>query len=105
MQETLNKAKEMNPGLILELSFIGKFLLLENGDQLSEQEKSQWIDFIMRLQQLTGPLMAKGFEDTTLYIYNRFLSLNEVGGDPSQFGLSPNAFHEFSLRQSPNLAA
>lgn len=100
MQETLSKAKEINPGLILELSFIGKFLLLENGDQLSEQEKSQWIDFIMRLQQLTGPLMAKGFEDTTLYIYNRFLSLNEVGGDPSQFGLSSDAFHEFSLRRA-----
>ena len=100
MQETLSKAKEMNPGLILELSFIGKFLMLENADQLSEQEKSQWIDFIMRLQQLTGPLMAKGFEDTTLYIYNRFLSLNEVGGDPSQFGLGPNAFHEFNLRRA-----
>jgi (1->4)-alpha-D-glucan 1-alpha-D-glucosylmutase len=100
MHETLSKAKEMNPGLILELSFIGKFLMLENGDLLSEQEKSQWIDFIMRLQQLTGPLMAKGFEDTTLYIYNRFLSLNEVGGDPSQFGLSSNAFHEFSLRRA-----
>jgi (1->4)-alpha-D-glucan 1-alpha-D-glucosylmutase len=54
----------------------------------------------MRLQQLTGPLMAKGFEDTTLYIYNRFLSLNEVGGDPSQFGLDPNAFHEFNLRRA-----
>jgi (1->4)-alpha-D-glucan 1-alpha-D-glucosylmutase len=100
MQETLNKAKEMNPGLILELSFIGKFLLLENGDQLSEQEKSQWIDFIMRLQQLTGPLMAKGFEDTTLYIYNRFLSLNEVGGDPSQFGIGVEAFHDFNLRRA-----
>ena len=100
MQETLGKAKEINPGLILELSFIGKFLMLENADKLSEQEKSQWIDFIMRLQQLTGPLMAKGFEDTTLYIYNRFLSLNEVGGDPSQFGLGPDAFHEFNLRRA-----
>jgi (1->4)-alpha-D-glucan 1-alpha-D-glucosylmutase len=100
MQETLSRAKEVNPGLILELSFIGKFLMLENGDQLSEQEKSQWIDFIMRLQQLTGPLMAKGFEDTTLYIYNRFLSLNEVGGDPSRFGLGPKAFHEFNLRRA-----
>jgi (1->4)-alpha-D-glucan 1-alpha-D-glucosylmutase len=44
--------------------------------------------------------MAKGFEDTTLYIYNRFLSLNEVGGDPSQFGLGPNIFHEFNLRRA-----
>ncbi|MEX0803844.1 MAG: malto-oligosyltrehalose synthase [Candidatus Binatia bacterium] len=100
MQETLHRAKEMNPGLFLELSFIGKFLLLEYGDHASEQEKSQWIHFIMRLQQLTGPLMAKGFEDTTLYIYNRFISLNEVGGDPSRFGIAPDAFHEFNLQRA-----
>ena len=41
----------------------------------------------MRFQQLTGPLMAKGLEDTTLYVYNRLLSLNEVGGDPDRFGV------------------
>lgn len=99
MQETLDRAKEVNPGLVLELSFIGKFLLLENSDHLSEQEKSQWIHFIMRLQQLTGPLMAKGFEDTTLYIYNRFISLNEVGGDPSRFGIAAEEFHEFNLKR------
>lgn len=99
MQQTLQKAKEVNPGLTLELSFIGKFLMLEQGEHLTEQEKSQWIDFIMRLQQLTGPLMAKGFEDTTLYIYNRFLSLNEVGGDPSRFGISADDFHLFNLRR------
>jgi (1->4)-alpha-D-glucan 1-alpha-D-glucosylmutase len=95
MQEALRKANEMNPGLVLELSFIGKFLMLEHGDHAGEQERSQWIDFIMRLQQLTGPLMAKGFEDTTLYIYNRFISLNEVGGDPSRFGIATDDFHRF----------
>ena len=42
----------------------------------------------MRFQQLTGPLMAKGLEDTTFYVYNRLLSLNEVGGDPSRFGIT-----------------
>jgi (1->4)-alpha-D-glucan 1-alpha-D-glucosylmutase len=99
MHEALHKAKEANPGLALELSFIGKFLMLESGERASEQEKSQWVDFIMRLQQLTGPLMAKGFEDTTLYIYNRFLSLNEVGGDPSRFGIDVDAFHEFNLQR------
>jgi (1->4)-alpha-D-glucan 1-alpha-D-glucosylmutase len=46
----------------------------------------------MRLQQLTGPLMAKGIEDTLLYVYNRLISLNEVGGDPSQFGLQLQTF-------------
>jgi (1->4)-alpha-D-glucan 1-alpha-D-glucosylmutase len=53
----------------------------------------------MRLQQLTGPLMAKGFEDTTLYVYNRLLSLNDVGGDPDRFGVSVDEFHEFVRRR------
>ena len=48
--------------------------------------------------------MAKGFEDTTLYIYNRFLSLNEVGGDPSQFGLSAECISPFQSTTSPSLA-
>ena len=100
LQETLLRAKEVNPGLLFELSFIEKFLLLEYGDRLSEEEKKQWIHFIMCLQQLTGPLMAKGFEDTTLYIYNRLLSLNEVGGDPGRFGIAPEAFHDFNQRRA-----
>ena len=41
----------------------------------------------MRFQQLTGPLMAKGFEDTMLYFYGRLLSLNDVGGSPDRFGV------------------
>ncbi|MEW5726791.1 MAG: malto-oligosyltrehalose synthase, partial [Pseudomonadota bacterium] len=52
------------------------------------------IDFAMRVQQYTGPVMAKGFEDTALYRYNRLIALNEVGGDPRRFGLSPAAFHQ-----------
>jgi (1->4)-alpha-D-glucan 1-alpha-D-glucosylmutase len=49
--------------------------------------------FAMRFQQYTGPAMAKGLEDTTFYRYNRLLSLNEVGGDPRRFGVTPAAFH------------
>lgn len=51
--------------------------------------------FLMRFQQFTGPAMAKGFEDTLLYVYNRFVSLNEVGGDPSTFGLAVDEFHRY----------
>ena len=43
--------------------------------------------FAMKLQQLTGPVMAKGLEDTVFYIYNRLVSLNEVGGEPEHFGV------------------
>lgn len=56
--------------------------------------RSVVVDFAMRLQQYTGPVMAKGFEDTALYRYNRLLSLNEVGGEPRRFGISPTAFHQ-----------
>ncbi|MBA8793083.1 (1-_4)-alpha-D-glucan 1-alpha-D-glucosylmutase [Friedmanniella endophytica] len=46
-----------------------------------------------RFQQLTGATMAKGVEDTAFYRYNRFVALNEVGGDPSLFGVRPEDFH------------
>lgn len=47
----------------------------------------------MKFQQLTGPVMAKAIEDTAFYRYFRLASLNEVGGDPTQFGISVSAFH------------
>ncbi len=49
--------------------------------------------FRRRFQQLTGPVMAKSLEDTLFYRYVRFLALNEVGGEPSRFGIAPEAFH------------
>jgi len=52
-------------------------------------------EFVARFQQLSGPAMAKGVEDTTFYCLNHFLSLNEVGGDPGKFGVSADEFHEF----------
>lgn len=52
--------------------------------------------FAMKFQQYTGPVAAKGVEDTSFYIYNRLVSLNEVGGDPRTFGFSLAAFHRAS---------
>ena len=51
-------------------------------------------DFVVRFQQTTGPVMAKGIEDTAFYRYFRLAALNEVGGDPARFGLSVSEFHE-----------
>ena len=95
----VERAKTANPGLLLELNFIGRFLLLELDGHHNEEEKNQWTHFVMRFQQLSGPLMAKGFEDTTLYVYNRLLSLNDVGGDPDHFGVSVDEFHDFVRRR------
>jgi (1->4)-alpha-D-glucan 1-alpha-D-glucosylmutase len=50
--------------------------------------------FALKLQQFTGPVMAKSLEDTAFYRYHRLLALNEVGGDPSARALSVDAFHE-----------
>jgi (1->4)-alpha-D-glucan 1-alpha-D-glucosylmutase len=94
IREAVSKAEESNPGMAHELAFIEKFLLLRFDEFLAEADKNAWIDFVMRFQQFTGPLMAKGFEDTVLYVYNRLISLNEVGGNPDTFGISLDEFHQ-----------
>jgi (1->4)-alpha-D-glucan 1-alpha-D-glucosylmutase len=51
------------------------------------------LEFVRKLQQVSGPVTAKAIEDTAFYIYNRLVSLNEVGGDPQKFGYSVEEFH------------
>jgi len=99
IKEVIAIAKEQVPLLLKELDYIEKVLLLEDEESLTPEQKEQQRHFVMRLQQLTGPLMAKGIEDTLLYVYNRLLSLNEVGGDPSIFGITVADFHEFNQKQ------
>ena len=55
--------------------------------------------FVMKFQQLTGPAMAKGLEDTAFYNYNRLISLNEVGGSPEKFGTSLEEFHRYNIEK------
>ena len=56
--------------------------------------------FARKVQQLTSPVMAKGVEDTSFYVYNRLLSLNDVGGDPDEFGFPPARFHRASSHRA-----
>jgi (1->4)-alpha-D-glucan 1-alpha-D-glucosylmutase len=60
---------------------------------LRPERASDGMAFVTRFQQATGPIMAKGVEDTVFYNYLRFAALNEVGGDPGRFGLSIDSFH------------
>ncbi|KAB8314019.1 malto-oligosyltrehalose synthase [Tolypothrix campylonemoides VB511288] len=99
IQEVIEAAKANTPLLQNELNFIEKLLLLEYDASLTQAEKDQWLYFVMRLQQYTGPLMAKGVEDTALYVYNRFIALNEVGSEPGRFGISASEFHEFNQKR------
>jgi (1->4)-alpha-D-glucan 1-alpha-D-glucosylmutase len=57
-------------------------------------------DFVVRFQQVTGPVMAKGVEDTAFYRYFRLAALNEVGGDPGRFGKSIGDFHEANTKRA-----
>lgn len=88
--EAITAAKNHRPDLPADLfDFMSDVLLLKlRGATESE--------FVMRFQQFTGPAMAKGVEDTTFYVFNRLVSLNEVGSDPAIFGISLHKFHELS---------
>ncbi|SHN79517.1 malto-oligosyltrehalose synthase [Bradyrhizobium erythrophlei] len=56
--------------------------------------------FAQKVQQFTGPLMAKSLEDTAFYRWHRLLALNEVGGEPSASALSPDAFHKMMVTRA-----
>ncbi|HWY87760.1 MAG TPA: malto-oligosyltrehalose synthase [Gemmataceae bacterium] len=94
----VRRAMARNPALSAALfNFLRDTLLLRPfQDQPVEAEyQTEQRRFVGKFQQVTAPVMAKGVEDTCFYIYNRFLSLNEVGGNPDQFGLPPAALHRF----------
>jgi (1->4)-alpha-D-glucan 1-alpha-D-glucosylmutase len=98
--ETVMKALSISPEYRVEISFIEKLLLFDFYQELTSDERDECIDFVMKFQRLTGPLMAKGFEDTVLYQYNRLISLNDVGGDPVSFGVSLHQFHTFNQQRA-----
>jgi len=66
------------------------------------QARAPRVKFAMRFAQITGPVIAKGVEDTALYRYHRLVCLNEVGCDPDIFGVGPDEFHAHNLRQHEN---
>lgn len=94
-ETAIEAAVRHNPRIANELRYIGN-ILLGLREEVDPALRERFIGFVMRLQQLTGPVMAKGFEDTSLYVYNRLLSLNEVGGNPGVFGITAGEFHAWN---------
>lgn len=85
--EAAQLASTRRPDLDPELfAFLCAILLLEVPGRPATE-------LAMRFQQLTPAAMAKGIEDTAFYRYHRLVALNEVGGDPGRFGITPEAFH------------
>jgi len=99
-QAIADATERFSPADLDSLRFIQNLLLLQVPEKLGASEKQFCREFVMRFQQLTGPVMAKGLEDTTFYNFNRLISLNEVGGDPDSFGNSVEDFHRHNLEKS-----
>ena len=76
--------------------FLEDVLLLRDPEGLTPAEQETRRDFVLRVQQLTGPVVAKGVEDTAFYRYFPLLSLAEVGGDPDRLGSSVADFHQIN---------
>jgi (1->4)-alpha-D-glucan 1-alpha-D-glucosylmutase len=74
-------------------NFVRRVLLLDCPSSLSAEQRASWKQLVQRWQQFSGPVMAKGKEDTAFYIYNRLISMNEVGGQSE--ALPVEDFHRF----------
>ncbi len=84
IEEALGQARIRRPRLSTEcFAFLRDILTLRNPAHVLPEQREERLAFVMRWQQLTGPIVAKGLEDTALYVYYPLLSLNEVGGRPS----------------------
>ncbi|HET7227630.1 MAG TPA: malto-oligosyltrehalose synthase, partial [Chthoniobacterales bacterium] len=100
IERAVAAAKRRNPAIEESIfNFLRDLLLFRFPENLDEEQRAAHAEFVLNFQQFTGPIMAKGLEDTVFYIYNRLAALNEVGGEPQFFGLSVEAFHQRNLRR------
>ena len=82
LQTAAAEASRRAPGLAATIGALARQMTADPVGELAE-----------RVQQTAAMVMAKGVEDTVFYRYNRFIALNEVGGDPGRFGVTPEEFH------------
>ncbi|UPT73093.1 MAG: malto-oligosyltrehalose synthase [Elusimicrobiota bacterium] len=90
-------APELGHGVF---DFLEAVLLLKVESGEPPARRRAWRDFVLRFQQLTAPVMAKGIEDTVFYIDHRLVSLNEVGASPGRFGESASEFHRLNASRA-----
>jgi (1->4)-alpha-D-glucan 1-alpha-D-glucosylmutase len=100
IERAVAAAKRRNPAIEESVfNFLRDLLLFRFPENLDQEQRAAHAQFVLKFQQFTSPIMAKGLEDTAFYIYNRLAALNEVGGEPHSFGLSVEAFHQRNLRR------
>jgi (1->4)-alpha-D-glucan 1-alpha-D-glucosylmutase len=93
----VRRAIARNPALSRRVfRFIRDVLLLEFPESFGANDRAEQRHLAGKFQQVTAPVTAKGVEDTAFYVYNRLVSLNEVGGEPGRFGVRPEAVHAYN---------
>ncbi len=102
LEWALGQARKNEPEIDASVfDFVGALL---SGDLVAQPRsgfsRHKALRCAMKLQQYSGPVMAKSLEDTAFYRYNRFIALNEVGGQPDRFGISLSAFHKANARRA-----
>ncbi len=103
VQWAITQAKKRNPAADIHIfDFIEHLLLLTHLDKYDVDIRPKIKQFVLKFQQYTSPVMAKGLEDTTFYIYNRLVSLNDVGFNTCAFGISVAAFHLANKQRQTN---
>jgi len=101
LEATIAEAVRRNPAPgAAAYDFLRRVLLLQFLPSFTEEKKETWLCFVRRWQQYTGAIMAKGLEDTALYVYNCLTSLNEVGSEARPVSVAE--FHRFNLDRQAN---
>ena len=100
IERAVMAAKRRNPALEESVfNFLRDILLFRFPENLDDEAREAHAHFVLKFQQSTGPIMAKGLEDTAFYIYNRLAALNEVGGEPQHFGIGLEGFHQRNVER------
>jgi (1->4)-alpha-D-glucan 1-alpha-D-glucosylmutase len=106
VERAISGAKRRNAGMDESIfNYLLDVLLFRFPPNLDATGRAAHTHFVLKFQQTTGPVMAKGLEDTVFYIYNRLTALNEVGGEPQHFGLSVESFHQHNVDRQRNWPA
>ncbi|MDX2080636.1 MAG: malto-oligosyltrehalose synthase [Terrimicrobiaceae bacterium] len=93
----MSQARRRNPAIEKPVfDFLRNLLLMRFPAGLEPDQIEAHMRFVMKFQQCTSPVTAKGVEDTALYVYHRLVALNEVGGNPGDFGIAVSDFHQFN---------
>ncbi len=97
IERALSQARRRNPSIEGSVFKFLRQVLIPSPNNLHPVDEQERLRFVMKLQQCSGPITAKGVEDTAFYIYNRLVALNEVGGEPTIFGSKMDTFHQQNI--------